>query len=474
MKHRLAVLLLSSIYWLTGISLAQDAGQDSIASKIEVFGKTALEEGQYVHCSYTHLPNGQSNGVYSREVMPFRPWINNVFASIGLKTTLNSHFSAVISPQIKLWNDTWDWNIMAENGSGSNPFNQHFTLSLADAEGIVHYGNKETFSFDAAVGVMPFKYNEDAKNLGEYLFRTGEHPAYIQTSFDYAYATLTGIRLNAQVFNSLSIDVLLTQETQVMPMNDLSLSVLAGYKVSDVLDIGAGVMFDRLIPMSGQLDDPVFIGAAQDTFFTSDGNVESWKWGGTKLMGRVSFDPKGLFKGSSGIFGKEDGKIYGEAAVLGLTSTTAYKKTTDAQGKITYVVDSLMNFYSDINQRIPIMAGFNIPTFRLLDYLSVEVEWFGWPYSPSLYNYKDEVHPIPVPIIPQSASTGKAILNTNDNAWKYSFNVQKTIMGHFSIIGQIARDHTRHDVYYNGFFDPEEAFLQKDEWGWWLKLQYNL
>jgi hypothetical protein len=483
MKTRFSALLLSCCCAFFCSLFAQEKEHDTIAPKIEIIGKAAIEEGQFVKSSYTYLPNGSTTAGYERETMPFRPWINNELAEIGLKTTLNSHFSAIVSPQIKLWNDTWDWRTMGENGSAANPFIQHMTVSLADAEGIVGFGNKETFAFNAMVGVMPYKYNEDAKNLGEYLFRTGEHPAYIETSFDYPYATLTGLRLNAQMFNDLSLDVLFSQETRIIPLNDWSLSLLARYKMRlnfsqyNALDIGAGVMFDRVLPVSGSLDNPVFSGGAQDTFFTSSGTVQSLKWGGTKVMARVSFDPKGFLPtGVSGIFGKEDGKIYAEAAILGLNTFTAYKKAIDSQGNTIYVVDSLMNFYSDITQRIPVMFGFNVPTFKLLDYLSVEVEWFGWPYSPSLYNYQNLVYTLPQPIIPNvSTSNGSSrSLYTKDNAWKYSFNFRKTIWGHFSAIGQIARDHTRHDVYYSEFADPEEAFLQKDEWGWWLKLQYSL
>ena len=479
MKNRCAAFFFLSYCALTGVSLAQEAEHDPGAPKIEVIGKASLVEGQFVNSSYTHLPNGSGNSGYTRETMPYRPWINNEYAQIGLKTTLNPHFSAIISPQIKLWNDSWDWTSMSQNGSASNPFIQHTTLSLADAEGIFGFGNKETFAFNAAVGVMPFKYNEDAKNLGEYLFRTGEHPAYIQTSFDYAYATLTGVHFNTEFFNNFSLDVLFTQETQIIPINDWSLSLLVGYKAPKVLDIGAGIMFDRLVPVAGKLDEPVFRGAAQDTFYTKDGTLDTLRWGGTKLMARISIDPKGFLPdGLSKIFGKEDGKIYAEAAVLGFKSITAYKKGTDSTGAIIpgrYVEDSLMNFYSDINQRIPIMAGFNIPTFNLLDYLSIEVEWFGWPYSPSLYNYQNLLYTLPQPIIPKTTSSGtNGVLYTKDNDWKFSFNMRKTMWGHLSVIGQIARDHTRHDAYYSQFADPEEAFLHKDEWGWWLKLQYSL
>ena len=108
------------------------------------------------------------------------------------------------------------------------------------------------------------------------------------------------------------------------------------------------------------------------------------------------------------------------------------------------------------------MFGFNIPAFKLLDYLSVELEWYGWPYASNYYYLDGFYWNLP---LPKGAS--------GSSAWKYSFNLRKTMWNHISIIGQIARDHTRHDVYYNGQADVYEIFQTKDEWGWWLKLQYN-
>ncbi|MGA3052371.1 MAG: hypothetical protein ABSE00_10705 [Chitinispirillaceae bacterium] len=456
--------------WLCGfVFVTLTFAQDTVAPKIDVMANAAIEEGQFVKCDYTHLPNGGGSQGYIREIMPYSPWLNDEYAELGLRATLNSHFSAIVEPQIKLWNDTWDWTTMGENGSASNPFIQHMTISLADAEGIYSCGSKDALAFTLAAGVFPFKYDLEAKNLGEYLFRTGEHPAYIETSFDDAYATLTGLRLNAQMLGGLSVDVLLTQETQIIPINDWSLSVLAGYKVPNLLDVGAGIMFDRLLPVSGLLDHPDT--GSSNAYYTSNGILDTLSWGGTKIMARASFDPKGFLPSDiSKIFGKEDGILYTEASILGLSSFTAYSK--NASGNL--VPDSTMNFYSDIWQRIPVMFGFNIPTFKLLDYLSVELEYYGWPYSPSLYNYENLVYTLPQPIIPTLNTTGQTVLYTRGDSWKYSFNVRKTVWGSLSIIGQIARDHTRHDAYYAEFADPEEVFIQPDEWGWWLKLQYSL
>jgi len=60
-------------------------------------------------------------------------------------------------------------------------------------------------------------------------------------------------------------------------------------------------------------------------------------------MARVSLDPK-TFLPFSGIFGKRDLKLYGEALVIGLKN---YKE-----------------IYNKIWQRIPITFGFNFPGFK--------------------------------------------------------------------------------------------------------------
>jgi hypothetical protein len=92
-------------------------------------------------------------------------------------------------------------------------------------------------------------------------------------------------------------------------------------------------------------------GAAPDTTFIS--------FAGVKLMAHATVDPKPLF-GSPEILGPEDLKVYGEVALLGLENDKAHK-----------------DLYGDYRHRMPVMAGFNIPAFRLLDVLSLEVEWYG-------------------------------------------------------------------------------------------------
>ncbi len=82
-------------------------------------------------------------------------------------------------------------------------------------------------------------------------------------------------------------------------------------------------------------------------------------------MARASFDIKGIFP--MDFLGEEDLKIYGELAILGLKDYPGH--------------------YNDFSKRIPMMLGFNLPFFGLLnlflprftklDVLKLELEYQG-------------------------------------------------------------------------------------------------
>jgi hypothetical protein len=429
---------------------------NTTARKIEISGTVGMENGQFV----------KSN--YKEQIQPNRIWINREYVQLGLKATLGDHFQVIMVPEVKLWYDTYTWQTMG-NQAFANPFIQHSTVSLADAEGILNFGNPDRIGLQCAAGVIPYKYDENAKNFGEYLFRTGARPCYILTSFDYAFARVTGVRVNSIIMRNLSMDLFLSTETQVPPTLDWSVSFLVGYKIPALVDAGIGVMFERLMPVDKSVERPV---TSDNLYLTSTGEKKYFSFGGTKLMARASFDMKGVLPSSaSRIFGKQDAILYGEASVLGLENTTPYTwfKANPVDTDSVLVVDSSKNYFSNIRQRIPIMFGFNIPTFNVLDFLSVELEYYPWPYPNSFGEFSDfkVMNPLPTKI----QSFDKQVYKDDD--WKYSFNVKKTVTKGFAVIGQISRDHSHHDTYYHTYDDETEVFSQKDEWGWWLKLQYN-
>lgn len=426
---------------------------NSFTKKIEVSGMVAIEEGQFVA------------GKHKQKDFEFRPWNHKAYGQLRIDAYVNDNLHIILNPQIKMWGNSYPITDIPDRSS--QPFRQYTLVTLEDAEGIYSFGDASAPLVQVAAGVMSYKYNADAKNLGEYMFRTGTHPCYIMTSFDYAHATLPGLRLSVYPIKDMNIDVLLTTETQVHPMYDWSLSFLANYKIGSIFEIGAGVGLDRLMPVNGhKITSPQVSGNA---YLNSNGGIEHYSFGGTKLVGKVSFDPKDLLPQEfTSLLGKEDLKLYSEVAVLGVKNITGYMKTVSGTDT-SYVVDtSSSNFYNKLSQRIPIMFGVNIPCFDFLDVLSIEAEYFQWPNTNSLYDQGfGYENPTPKP-----AQSYTPFEYTHDS-WKWSVNTKKTLTKGFSIIAQFSRDHTRHDTYWEGQRDEEEVFTKTSNWGWWTKLQYN-
>ena len=138
-------------------------------------------------------------------------------------------------------------------------------------------------------------------------------------------------------------------------------------------------------------------------------------------MGRLSFDLKKLF--DSDAFGPNDLKLYTEVAVLGLKDYPL--------------------FYEDISERIPVMFGFNVPCFKLLDLLAVQFEHFNSPYlndhlslgcgNVAIPDFRQNVH----------FSDNEYYDVTKDDNLTWSILCKKTILPGVSLSGQFARDHYR-------------------------------
>jgi hypothetical protein len=179
-------------------------------------------------------------------------------------------------------------------------------------------------------------------------------------------------------------------------------------------------------------------------------------------MGHLSFDPKPFIPLS--IFGKEDLKIYGEAAILGVKNYPA----NDSLNSINGIKNNIYGYDSLFN-KIPVMIGFNVPTFKLLDVLSIEVEWYGCPYPDdykiSLGTGNDLGIPMPDP-------NQRVVSNTytyEDN-WKWSVYLKKMLMhDHFGVILQCARDHMRLQSLVDESKSSElETSLEEKRMWWWM------
>src|SRR5690606_22465858 len=169
------------------------------------------------------------------------------------------------------------------------------------------------------------------------------------------------------------------------------------------------------------------------------------------LMVMFSLDPKAWF--TLPRLGPQDLKLYGEAALLGLEN----------QGEL----------YADRMERLPVMVGFNLPVFGLLDRLSVEVEYYDSPYRNDVANigYPEGLvapwrwnplrtvsEPSPIPTVGESRR----------DTWKWSVLLEKTVASHVRFTGQIASDHYRPLPFSTGLiYQPggtEAALSSPKEW----------
>jgi hypothetical protein len=437
------------------------AGNDSLqALNITLWGRTTLgqvvssatEEGQYdFDFKGEWLENFEGGVRLNRQVLP------------GLLGRFHVGFGVNAS------------TVRQKNSISIEQTAKKFTASLLDASMLYTLGNlflkKDTFQIE--FGYFPFKYNPQSTNLGEYLYRSNTYPGVLISGFENSNIDkpkVGGLHLSylCNAGGKLKQDVLLNSELDIYPLHDLNLTYMAAYAPHPIFTIGAGVEFARLVVFDAKKTTP-------GTDKNSHPTVDKWvgypdtmthdttlyTFSGTKLMGRATLDIKEIieaFTGKIKLFGSEDLKLYGETAVLG--------------------VKDYPGWYNDIRKRIPIMGGFNLPTFKVLDVLSIEVERYQSPYWNSQeFIWKSQS---PVPYIGSAAGSNyngwNDSLAKTDDDWKWSIYASRKIGKLFRISAQAASDHTPRNWYTQG---PPSAVKYTDmvprSWDWYymMRVSYN-
>jgi len=246
---------------------------------------------------------------------------------------------------------------------------------------------------------------------------------------------------------------------------------LVDYKPIEAVDIGAGVAFAYLIPIRPSITTPDYaglptqaslrpLGRYRDTTVITDINdsigYKNYTNQAIKLMARASFNLQAILK--SDMLGSEDLKLYTEAAVLGVKNYPYY--------------------YENIMRRIPVMVGFNIPTFKILDRLSLELE-FRDPEFLNSSRVSFEEDGLPLPYIPRPSSsitydstllaykskvrpawdtsgfggTGGTVQQDSlmkGRGFKWSVYAKRTIIPGITVYCQAASDHMR-GIHFRGY-----------------------
>lgn len=448
MTHRLFCFTFLATLVLAAVGF----GENKLNLELTPSGFGSYEIGQIRKADSLTIFSG---GGYQVEHLLFQRF----FTGLNLKISYdNLPVTTNLGVELKSFTETPRKNkVFEDNGLGVRFF-YFFYLTRLDFV----YSKGKAFSLD--VGYFPIKYNEDARNLGEYLFRSGTYPQYLITNFDFALARVTGIKAYGTLFGGLNYKALLTINTEGATIGDLNFSLLTSGSLFDkLIDLGGGISFCNFFSANTRHTQPPVedLLGNQAAMYIEGGDTLTYTFRGTKLMARAAFDPKVLFP--SDIFGKEDLRLFTEVAILGLKN---YPVSIDTS--------SLGTEYDNLFKRMPVMFGINVPTFKLLDVLSVQWQWFGSRYPNDATTYV--LNGLPTPV--SSAWDGGGFCSypdsTKDN-WKWSVYAKKTMFDHFFIVGQIASDHLRWDKfdYVAQAYMLSEALTQSNQMYYVLKLGFS-
>jgi hypothetical protein len=326
-------------------------------------------------------------------------------------------------------------------------------------------------------GYFPYNYNPDAKNLGLYLLRGPVYPGILVSGFEtrdvQGLANTLGARVRLTT-GPVEHDFILASEVELYPLFDLSPAYVATWRYGRLLRLGAGINLHHYLPVDSRITNPdtlAYDGSDEDPFGngpysrtniyvdfsdTAGGRAPDTtflSFRGVKLMANAAFDVKELFGGLPAL-GPEDLKVYGEIALLGLDRRKAYRE-----------------LYGDLRQRMPVMVGFNLPAFRSLDHLSLEVEWYGSRVKDDLKRFQATTSAFPSPIPVNNA--GAIAVDTRRDNLKWSLHASRVLTGHVRLSAQVANDHTRPGGTYTS--PPAEwqgLFSRPRDWYWMTKIAY--
>jgi hypothetical protein len=340
------------------------------------------------------------------------------------------------------------------------------------------------------VGTFAHKYNPDAKNLGEYLYRSGTYPGYLWTTegwllMNRASQYSHGAMLSASQFGgALKHNLNLFMSTSNFPVGNFS----PGYDVSLAskwLELGGGVVLNHFLALRPSQLRPsnqknLYVHASIDTapgrrahYYGPDGltpfdasaptyRVESshyWTHRGVKLMGRAALNLNPLLP--AGLRGPEDGRVFGEVALLG--------------------VENQPLFYEKRSERMPVMLGVNVPAFKLLDLLCLQAEYYAAPFN-NIADYQNSGFPVWTTEFAIDTATTSIVLDPQGRVmpernhrddWKWSVIARKEINRLLTVHAQAASDHLRLT---DGKFNPSTIPLtgRPSEWYYLLRLEFAL
>ncbi|MBN1308797.1 MAG: hypothetical protein JXA18_12815 [Chitinispirillaceae bacterium] len=446
-------IAIAGVFLCNFVSFAEEEKRTFVP---ELNGYASVETGEIMK-GYSWMYNSSTGEVD-------HGWVQRAFIGLCADVAVNDRFRILVGAEGML---NFSFNL-------GNRLNDQYLetqrpllkFSIWHGEGVYSFGDLERPLLQVEAGFFPYKYNAEARNFGEYLFRTGCYPGIIINRFDRAYADLLGVRVGNTIGGRFNHHLFLTSEITdfLFPPGDFSLSYIADFSLPGILTVGGGTSLYRLLSINKRITTPkdretaysiTNVRTITDDFGNPAeiGDTSYLSFSGIKLMGRLSFDIKGVVPLDfiRKLFGEEDLKLYCETAVLGVKN---YSNT----------IDTSKNYYDELRKRVPVTVGFNVPAFRCLEVLNIEVEYYDSDYPNGFRrSFKDQ---FPLPDLENSQAVHEKL--------KWSVYAKRTIGSHFSLIGQVANDHfipTSHTLIMGkGSQDLQDVTLRHGDWWWATKM----
>lgn len=426
-------------------------GDDDLTITPKGYG--ALEAGQI---AYGYYKKGTSPAIAVRHI-----WQERAFVNFGFDVQYKEHLKMDFAGE----------GMMAfsvpQLSTAITTTKPHYYFYIKRSNATIMLGNPERIYNELQIGFFPFKYNENVRNLGEYMFRTNPYPLIFYSDFDYPLADLVGLRWNIQGFGSLfSNNLMLHSDIISFPTQNWSISDIAEVNLfKKSLSVGGGLSFHHLLNVYQGKN----ISASNENFYYPENLTSSTyneRFGdamdnhrATKLMCRGALDIPQLIAqiANNGDplphFNPNDGRIYAEIDIIGTKN---------------FAPD-----YNDKAERTIYSFGFNIPGLFIIDLINFEFE-----YCKNRTALSEEL------FFGGSRPTWNAprfgLDENNDSLfmypWRRSIYLKKTLFDeHLGFILQIARDHKKINFHY---WDKSEmsfrpALPKKEHWWWTLKAEYK-
>ncbi len=429
-----------------GPCLADDNG-DSSQIKLRPSGFASMYLGEIVNGGVNSATNMPMNGT----------WMNQMIAHLSVNASLGNRNSLGLGMEMQMYND---FPIASLYTYRYQYFNQYFT----EAEYTHAFGDAGNPYLSFTAGYFPFKYDPDAMNLGEYLFRTGTYPEYINLNddIDFPLARLMGFHAAFHPLPNLTVDGLCYTNLVLYAIGDWNLAGIVTWDPFKGIELGLGGSLNSFFSADTLLTTPHNPETAYHITYneaTGQADTSFYTYKGAKMMARASIDLK-QFIGENGL-GKEDLKLFGEAAILGLKN---YPENLN--GGINY--DTLAN-------RIPVTMGLNLPVFKLLDILSLQAEWFGSPYANDIGAMTESELPLPGPYTYSGVGMPDSLAGRPTSAasshWKWSIYGSRHFAQNYTVTFQVASDHLRPvPAPYEDNADYNEICHNINQWYYMLKL----